>query len=289
MVSKVIYSKNQLRDYSSIFLRNEVISWFKGNFNSLDVKINRYSDNIPKASKTNYLTFIKHAYSVLEKNYQNEYLLKNTFLTKWLIDEIGETDSKVFSEFRVGESIVDLAMFNGTSKAFEIKTQYDSDTRLEGQIRDYKKIFNQVYLIIPDSKLAVYEKFRQDVGIILFNSNSNVPFRIFCKPVFEKELNPNSIMEVLHTEEYKKIVMNYYGELPRMTSFNQYNICSDLIKSIPKERLNKLYISTIKKRNDSISLYSRNHTELNQISLALKLKKNERNVLINNLKTPINY
>jgi hypothetical protein len=94
-------------------------------------------------------------------------------------------------------------------------------------------------------------------------------------------------MEVLHTQEYKNIVNQYFGKLPIMNSFNQYNICLDLIQSIPLEHLNQLYINEIKKRGQNIGLSNRYYRELNQITLALKLKKNQKSILINNLKTPI--
>lgn len=286
-MSNVTYNINQLRDFSSIFMRSEVLSWLQGDFSSLDIKIERYSDLIPKSGKSSYLNFVRHAYSVLDRNYQNEYIFKNSFLTEWLIKELGETDSVVFSEFRVSKSIADLVMFNGRSKAFEIKTEFDSDVRLAGQIKDYKRAFNEVYLIIPKNKLSLYQKYSSDVGIILFDDEKIERFELIHKPKFQESIDSTVIMEVLHTQEYKNIVNQYFGKLPIMNSFNQYNICLDLIQSIPLEHLNQLYINEIKKRGQNIGLSNRYYRELNQITLALKLKKNQKSILINNLKTPI--
>lgn len=283
----ISYNINQLRDFSSIFMRSEVLSWLRGDFSSLDIKIERYSKLIPKSGKSSYLSFVRHAYNVLNENYQNEYIFKNSFLTEWLIKELGETDSVVFSEFRVGNSITDLAMFNGISKAFEIKTEFDSDARLSGQIKDYKKAFNETYLIIPKNKLSLYQKYSSDVGIILFDKDKAERFELIHKPTFQEKIDSTTIMEVLHTQEYKNIVNQYYGKLPIMNSFNQYKICYDLIKSIPYDILNQFYIDEIKKRKQNIDLSNRYYRELNQISLALKLKKKEKSVLINNLKTTI--
>lgn len=87
----------------------------------------------------------------------------------WLIKEIGEHSSKIFSEFRIGKAVADLVMFNGYSKVFEIKTEYDSDSRLPLQLENYKKAFNQIFLIIPELKLSFYEKYNCDIGIITFS------------------------------------------------------------------------------------------------------------------------
>lgn len=287
MPSNTTYDLNQLRDFSSIFMRNEVKSWLQGDFSSLEIKAQRYSNCIPKSGTSTYLNFIRHAYKVLEKNYQNEYIYKNSFLTEWLIKQLGETESMIFSEFRVGNSIADLAMFNGVSKAFEIKTEFDSVLRLESQLKDYKRAFNEVYLIVPKNKLTIYEKFDLEVGVIAFDGNKLERFELIRKSKLQEKIDAPIIMDVLHTKEYKKIVVQYFGELPEMDSFNQYKICFDLIQSIPIETLNQLYLDQIKQRKHDINLSSHHYWELNQISLALKLRKNEKSALISRLKNPI--
>ncbi len=80
-------------------------------------------------------------------------------MTEWLIKEIGQSNSKVYSEYRVGNAIADLAMFNGNSKVFEIKTEYDTDSRLKLQIEYYRKVFNQIFLIVPETKLHLFKKY----------------------------------------------------------------------------------------------------------------------------------
>jgi len=94
-------------------------------FTSINFKIQRYDSPWRRLIKATYIDYLKHVYRILELNYQNEYVYKNTFLNEWLIKEIGKENSKVYSEFRVGTAFADLVMFNGTSKAFEIKTEYD--------------------------------------------------------------------------------------------------------------------------------------------------------------------
>ncbi|WP_423817954.1 sce7726 family protein [Salinimicrobium sp. TIG7-5_MAKvit] len=278
---------NLLRDYSTIFTRSEALSILKGDFKSIDLKINRHHKKIPNSALNSYSSFLKHSYKVLEKHYQNEYVLKNSFLTNWLIKELGKSDSIIFNEFRIGRSVSDLAMFNGVSKAFEIKTEFDSDQRLKVQIENYKEVFNETYLIIPKSKLSSYRKYSKKVGIILFDFQSKDKFEFFNKAEYRENLKPAILMQILNTEEYKRIVKNYYGDLPKMNSFNQYKVCFKLIKSIPIVRLNEMYLEEIKRRKLDQILSAHTYKELNQICLALKLKKKEKKNLIENLKQPI--
>lgn len=281
------YNNNQLRDYSSLFSRNEVSSWLKKDFTSIKYKIERYDEKWYNLKKATYLDYLKYVYSILESHYQNEYVFKNTFLNDWLISEIGEQNSKVFSEFRVGSSVADLVMFNGHSKIFEIKTEYDSDSRLPLQLENYKKAFNQIFLIIPESKLNIYEKYDKSIGLITFNSDETDKFCLYRKAEINFEIDANIIMNILHTEEYKSIVRLFFGYLPKMTSFNQFNICGNLIDKIPSTELNKLFINQIKKRGTKNILSTRYFKEFNQLCLAFKMNKKERNQMITILKTPI--
>ena len=246
MSNKSTYNRNQLRDYSSLFSRSVAELWMKSNFDSIDYKIERYDIKWQNSENATYLDYLKYVYQILEKNYQNEYVFKNSFLNEWLIGEIGHNNTKVFNEFRVGNAVADLVMFNGISKVFEIKTDFDSTKRLNLQIENYSKAFNQVFLIVPEGKLSVYSKFDKSIGLISFNNNEKSErFTLQRGEITNDEVDAETIMKVLHTNEYKSMVKSFYGELPIMTSFNQYNICNELIKKIPNNELNKKFIEKI--------------------------------------------
>jgi hypothetical protein len=288
MTNKSTYSQNQLRDYSSLFSRSDAELWIKSNFDSINCKIERYDSKWQGFLNATYLDYLKYVYQILENNYQNEYIFKNSFLNEWLIKEIGHNSTKVFNEFRVGNAVADLVMFNGTSKVFEIKTEFDSSKRLNLQIENYSKAFNQIFLIVPESKLSVYSKFDKSIGLISFNKDEKSErFKLQRDAIINNEVDSETIMQVLHTNEYKSIVKSFYGELPIMTSFNQYTICNELIKEIPNTELNKKFIEKMKNRNLENSLSNRYYKEFNQISLSLKLNKKDREVMIKNLKSPI--
>ena len=255
------FTSNQLRDFSTLFSRSEVNRWLKGDFNSIDIKLERYN-LIEKNKGNSYLKFLRNTYHILEKNYPNEYVLKNEFLNKWLKKELGTNNSKVF----------------------EIKTILDKEYRLSNQIQEYRKIFNEVYIIVPDVLLTKYSNYDESIGIITFDSNSK-NFKIVQRAKRNKELNPETLMEVLHTKEYLEITEEYYEQLPQMNSFNQFEICKGLISKIPQKELNDLFLSKMKKRKINNHFFNKVNNEFNQICLSLNLKKEERDNLINSLKT----
>lgn len=281
----MIQSKNQFRDFSSLFTRSEVTRWLKNDFQSIDIKLDRY--NILERNKGNsYLKILKNTYKRLEKSYPNEYIVKNEFLNRFLKNELGNENSIICNEFRIGKAIADLAMFNGISKVFEIKTVLDKEYRLSNQIQEYKKIFNEVYIIVPIIQLSKYINYDKNIGIITYD-NENRKFELIKKSVRNYEIDKDVVMEVLHTKEYIQIVKEYFNEFPEMNSFNQFQICKDLIKKIPNEELNKLFLKAMKKRNINNLFFNKINSEFNQICLSLNLNQTERDVLIQNLKSNI--
>lgn len=274
---------NQLRDFSTLFSRNEVNRLLKGDFTSIDIKLARHS--LKEQNKGNsYLKILRNTYRILEKNYPNEYVLKNEFINNWIKNELGTNNSVVFNEFRIGKAIADLAMFNGISKVFEIKTILDKEYRLSNQIQEYKKIFNEVYIIVPIELLSKYLNYDDSIGIISFNSSIK-QFELVKKAIRLNNIDYNTLMEIFHSREYIEISKSYYGNLPEMNSFNQFNICKELISKIPKNELNDLFISTMKNRNINNTFFNIVNNEFNQICLSLNLKKQERDKLIYTLKT----
>ena len=70
-----------------------------------------------------------------------------------------------------------------------------------------------------------------------------------------------------------------------MNSFNQFNICKNLISQIPSDNLNELFIGKMKERRINNEFFNKINREFNQICLSLNLNKLERNSLIHKLKT----
>lgn len=281
------FTQVQLRDYSSLFSRAEVFAWQKRNFYSLNQKIIRYDKELLLEKKYTYKDYLKYVYTILESNYATEYVIKNSFLTDWLIPELNNTKATVFNEFRVGKSVADLAIFNGSSKVFEIKTEFDSDVRLELQLENYKKIFNEVYLIIPETKFSHYNNVDKSVGLIFYNIKKEQKFVLKRISEINYSIDPCAIMNILHTHEYKSIIKEFYGKLPEMTSFSQFEKSKQLILQIPIIDFNILFIKYMKKRVMSTELSTRYFKEFNQLTLALKLGKQQKSNLITNLNTSL--
>lgn len=280
---------NKMRSYSSIFSSTSFSKLIKeDDFSFINSKILRYDISKIGVKIHTYADYIKYTYNELRKQYRNEYIYKNTFINEILINDYGVKDTIVINEFRVGNSIADLVMFNGTSKAFEIKTELDTDKRLSGQLLDYKKAFKECYIVTHESLTDKYLKEDNSIGIIELIKTSRGLKMQEVRPAIEiKEVDSETIMRCLRTNEYKSIVSEYYKELPEMNSFNMFNICKELIFKIPNDILNLLFIEQLKLRKSNTSKINTHIKELRQIGIALNLDSKLSGQLITKLNTTI--
>ncbi len=123
------------------------------------------------------------------KYYPNETTIKAAFLNDVLFKT--KKDITIF-ELPVGGSRVDLCKINGTSIAYEIKTDLDTLRRLNKQISDYNKVFEQVYLICSIERLSeVLSIIPDSCGIYIYTISPRNNYR------FEKyrEASENSIFD----------------------------------------------------------------------------------------------
>jgi hypothetical protein len=277
---------NRLRDYATFFSRQTAAEVLSGNMDRVEQKIIRYDQHWIDSNPRTYHDYFKRAYKSLQKSYQNEYILKNELLNKWLKEHLGSPDSELYSEFRVGTAKADLAMFNGSAKAFEIKSEYDSPSRLNNQLQNYIKAFHEVYVIVPENQVSKYDAIiAKAVGLV---SYSGKEFHQVRQGAVRKTLCRKTVMSLLHSKEYKLMVRDYYGELPEMTSFTQYDTCLNKIKGIDEAEFTELYLTALKSRVNRPNLSTRYFAEFNQLVLAMNWDEKQRHTYINHLKRPIN-
>ena len=146
-----------MRSYASIFSSTSFARLLKNeDFDFINKKIERYDSNKIGKKFTTYSEYIRYAYNSLKKDYRCEYFYKNELINEFLLKKYGTENTIVINEFKVGNSVADMVLFNGTSKAFEIKTELDSEKRLSGQLNDYTKIFKECYVVTHESLIGKY-------------------------------------------------------------------------------------------------------------------------------------
>lgn len=276
-----------MRSYSTAFSRGAIMDIVRFNdFEHLSWVYNNYDKGAVRAYS--YLDYLKLMYRVLVSNYRCEYVYKNEIIKK-LISKYGTKSTAVFNEFKVGNSIADIAFFNGESKAFEIKTDLDTPKRLKKQIADYQRIFDKCYIVIPDDKYEQYcNVVTPEIGIITL---SKIGRRINLEEkrtaINNDTIDVDMLINILRTDEYKKLIIEENGYLPSVPGHNMYNACRELMNEISTHKLKSFFCEIVKERKNNTALLKNIPPELRQLCLSLGLNKRGIEMLLLRLNTKI--
>ena len=284
MASKAsIKQFDMLRDFSSAFSRGTVTDIIKyEDYSYLNWLYAEYGDK--KKGVVTYGEFLKSLYSELLKNYRCEYVYKNELIGR-IVRKYKTTNTVAFNEFKVGDSIADIALFNGESKAFEIKTEFDSPRRLDKQMKDYRKVFDKCYVVVPSEKIEDYARCIDDeIGLLSLSKSRGSTSILVCRDATINEIIDSDVLiSCLRTKEYKQIIKDYYGNLPKVPDYELYGACKKLMKTIPIEILKRSFLELMKSRKKNIQILMNAPKELRQIYLSMNFLPKDINVLENRL------
>lgn len=113
------------------------------------------------------------AYNCLHTFYPVEYVLKNELL-KWL-RSTSPDHTYIRTEYWMRRTRTDVIAVGDTATAYEIKTRYDSPSRLKEQIKQYSTIFPYVVLVTESKFTNKFYKLTPDwVGLSVIDKNGGL-------------------------------------------------------------------------------------------------------------------
>ncbi len=241
-------NKTELRCYANMFSTTKFGKFVEnGDASYIYGKLSKYGidSSIPVKTIGDYL---KYAYSLLLNNYRNEYVYKNLIINKILLGKHSLNTTTILNEFKIGKSIADLVLLNGTSKVFEIKTELDSLNRCHSQMTDYKKVFENIFLVTHISLIEKYvNELDPHIGVIALTENNTL--RTIRESIrYTEELDSETMFKCLRKGEYSNIIKSYFGEIPTTTAVKYFSECKELFTQIPVETLHSMMLIELKKR-----------------------------------------
>lgn len=253
MISVTSYDKGQLRELASMVSHSA--------FKKLSTSTNQsaYIRRMKKYTRWEQMTtdqpkrlgdLIAHTYQILEQYYRHEYLYKNKLLNGYVLKEYALEDTILLNEFRVGQSIADAVLVNGTNKVFEIKTELDTSERLQNQLEDYYKAFTEVYVFTHSTLVDKYlSLLPTHVGLLLYTANGAVYESRKASPCNES-LDTTFMMASLRKAEYTKLTKSLAGFIPEVTPAFFYRSCLEILQQFPVDLVQQAYCSILKQRID---------------------------------------
>lgn len=240
------------------------------------------------AADETYMDCLHRFYSLLKLNYRCEYVFKNEIIAE-LRKHYAHRQSLVVNEFRVGNSIADLAFFNGESRVYEIKTGFDSPRRLEGQMNDYRCVFDKCYLVVEQSEVGNWKHYDRDMGIIAFchGRRGKITMEEVRPAKQNEQIDVDMLMTCLRADEYEYIAEHYANACLSECKYKHFEECRAVLKKMEGKALRDAFLNTIEMRKSSFDLLGQTPRELYQICLSMHLSSKQLDLIINSLNNKI--
>lgn len=237
---------NNYNILNRFFSKNTLLDIIENKNNSCYGEIiRRYSLDKNKTNRN----VVSSIYTILSKEYRNEYFYKNTLLNKLIIKKHKIYTTKVITELPIGKSIADFVTLNGKAVAYEIKTELDNLERIETQVEDYYKCFPYVCIVTCQEHVQKIVQMFQNttVGIYCFSNKNSIKFIQEPQPNFSK-LDYEVMFKVLRKYEFEHIIKYFYKTLPNTNQFEYYSECFKMFEQLDKNLIYKKMLSVLKER-----------------------------------------
>lgn len=269
------------RQYARAFERSvyaDILRWGDSEMLSFLCRANkRYEDET-------FMSCLHRFYHSMKRNYRCEYVFKNEIIAE-LRKHYAHRKSLVINEFRVGNSIADLAFFNGESRAYEIKTSYDSPRRLAGQLNDYRRVFDKCYLVVEQSAVNDWRDYDESMGIIAFchGPRGGITMDELRPAKINESIDVDVLMTCLRAEEYEYMAEHYAGAHLSESKYRHFGECNAILKSMDGKLLHDAFLETVEKRKSSFDLLEQTPHELYQICMSMHLSVRQLDAITNSL------
>lgn len=191
------------------------------------------------------------ALGVLRKNYRCEYVYKAAIVDRIIFGRHSPRTASMHVELPVGRSIVDVAVFNGTSTAYEIKTELDSDRRLSTQTLDYLRAFERVYVVTHPALIARYSRILDErVGVLALSPRGSLT-EVRAADGSGASIDKHALFRLLRSNEYCQAIEQEFGEQPPLPNGRRYGHYSKLWMDLSVEQAHKLTVSAMRARTTS--------------------------------------
>lgn len=195
------------------------------------------------------------AFSLLKREgYRHEYIYKAALTHKILLGRHSLRTASMLNEFRVGECKADLAILNGTSTVYEVKSERDSLSRLGRQLSAYAQVFAQVFVIVAEPHVdAVKSSVSGDVGILVLNSRHHIS--TLREAVDRAEsTSPAAIFDSIRTEEARMILLAQGVSVPVVPNTVLNSVLRELFIKLDAREAHAGMVRVLKKTRNLLSL-----------------------------------
>lgn len=248
-MSKMMAEQRDYQLLSKAFSKSVILELAKSNESEILKNIAKESSIVRDLlDKNSFKEVFDNLYLKLKNNYRNEYVYKNAIAEKIVRGRHKLANVSYVTEFRVGHSIADVAVFNGTSTAYEIKTEFDSFERLESQLNSYSLVFDRVFVMVPalyvDKAVSIVPP---HVGVLELTNRYSISEKKIAISNADN-ICTNAVLNCLRPKEYLDITRRRFGYIPSISPKTVKQDCLSLFKELGPKEVHLEFVKTLRER-----------------------------------------
>ena len=187
-------------------------------------------------------------FDVLRRRYRADYVYRMAIATKLFLGRHSPASTSLLSELRVWRSRADLVMLNGTSTAYEIKTELDNLDRLKSQLDAYLRMFDIVQVVTCESQLPQLQAIiPPSVGIILLSQKFS--FQTVREPTANAaNIDIPTVIDALRLDELTQLTRKLCGMVPQTSRVRLVDECAEQLVTQPPRLVHDEMVRLLKRR-----------------------------------------
>ncbi|MGI3042036.1 sce7726 family protein [Shewanella algae] len=248
-MSKLMAEQRDYQLLSKAFSKSVILELAKSNESKILRDIAKESSIVEELlGKDSFKEVFETLYLKLKNNYRNEYIYKNAIADKIVRGQHKLANISYVTEFRVGHSIADVAVFNGTSTAYEIKTEFDSFERLESQLNSYSLVFDRVFVMVPahyvDRAISIVPP---HVGVLELTNRYSISEKKVSISNADN-ICTDTVLNCLRPKEYLDIARRRFGYIPAISPKKVKQDCLSLFKELGPKEVHLEFVKVLRER-----------------------------------------
>lgn len=268
------------REASKLFNSKTLSSIADGDFSFIHRVSNNFLDL--EFDKSKIRCIFNLTFEKLLKEYRSEYIFKNIVAQRHLVGRHSLKTATMLTEFRVGNSKADCVILNGKSTCYEIKTEYDSLARLEDQLNDYSKVFDEVFVVCSPNHIAsVLKNTCEHIGVMELTSRNYLSVKRNAK-YRKTTLNVPTLLKSMRKEEYIALTSRVIGQVPNVPNSQLVATCSEMLSTACNIEVGKSFVEVLKKKRlNNDRLINGLPTSLLNAAISYKFSSRQEKQLLN--------
>ena len=215
---------------------------------------------VPLLNELKPSTLVRNIYDLVYKTllkppHRQEYIYKSALANKVLLGRHNLRTATMLTEFRVNDRKADVVILNGTSVAYEIKSEHDRLDRLSAQMDAYMQVFAISYVVTGENHVEnVVRELPHEIGILKFNNRNG--FMIVREAVENPgRINVGVLFESLRTSEVREILGVCDVRVPSVPNTLERSVLREVFIKLNPTVVHNAMVSTLRESRSQKRLH----------------------------------